>query len=56
MIQIDMPMPKNCIECPLCQGEYGKGNEKSYCVINPNAKLKYRGLRPKECPMKGGAE
>ena len=48
---IDMPMPKNCLICPLCQGEYGPGNEKSYCAIKPNIKLKFKGWRPKECPI-----
>ena len=56
MIQINMPMPKNCYECPLCQGEYGKGNEKSYCAIKSNVKLKYKGFRPKECPITLTAE
>lgn len=51
MYGINSEPPKNCLDCPLCQGEYGKGNEKSYCAINPKVKLKYRGSRPKECPI-----
>lgn len=51
MYGINSEPPKNCLRCPLCQGEYGGGNEKSYCAINPKAKLKYKGYRPKECPI-----
>lgn len=51
MYSINSKPPKNCLDCPLCQGEYGKGNEKSYCAIKPNVKLKYKGFRPKECPI-----
>lgn len=51
MYGINSEPPKNCLDCPLCQGEYGKGNEKSYCAINPKVKLKCRGSRPKECPI-----
>lgn len=51
MYGINSEPPKNCLDCPLCQGEYGPGNEKSYCAINPKVKLKYRGSRPKECPI-----
>ena len=51
MYGINSEPPKNCLYCPLCQGEYGPGNEKSYCVIKPKVKLKYKGYRPKECPI-----
>ena len=51
MYGINSDPPKNCLYCPLCQGEYGPGNEKSYCAINPKVKLKYKGSRPKECPI-----
>ena len=51
MYGINSEPPKNCLDCPLCQGEYGPGNEKSYCAIKPKVKLKYRGSRPKECPI-----
>ena len=51
MYSINSDPPKNCFYCPLCQGEYGPGNEKSYCAIKPKVKLKYKGSRPKECPI-----
>ena len=51
MYGINSEPPKNCFYCPLCQGEYGPGNEKSYCAIKPKVKLKYKGSRPKECPI-----
>lgn len=51
MYGINSEPPKNCLNCPLCQGEYGKGNEKSYCAIKSEVKLKYNGSRPKECPI-----
>lgn len=51
MITIDMETPKNCSVCPLCQGEYGPGNEKSYCAAKHVEKLKYKGGRPKDCPI-----
>ena len=51
MYCINSETPKNCYFCPLCHGEYGPGNEKSYCAVKPNVKLKYRGSRPKECPI-----
>ena len=51
MYGINSETPKNCLDCPLCQGEYGKGNEKSYCAIKSKVKLKYRGSRPKGCPI-----
>lgn len=50
-MKINVKPPKNCLYCPLCQGEYGPGNEKSYCVYKPEVKLKYKGHRPKECPI-----
>lgn len=51
MYGINSEPPKNCLDCPLCQGEYGPGNEKSYCAIKSKIKLKYKGSRPKECPI-----
>ena len=51
MVQIDMELPHNCLYCPLCKGEYGSGNEKSYCSISPNIRLKFKGNRPKECKI-----
>ena len=51
MYGINSEPPKNCFYCPLCQGEYGPGNEKSYCAIKSEVKLKYKGSRPKKCPI-----
>ena len=51
MIQININPPKNCLDCPFCKGEYGPGNEKSYCSIDANIKLNWKGNRPKGCPI-----
>ena len=52
MIQIDMPMPKNCLDCPAC-------NEYLTCAIPVNGRKwgendvrEYGQCRPEWCPMK----
>ena len=52
MIQIDMPMPKNCIDCPAC-------NEYLMCAIPCNGRgwgendvKDFCQSRPEWCPMK----
>ena len=52
MIQIDMPMPKNCLECPAC-------NEYLTCTIPINGRKwgendvrEFGQGRPEWCPMK----
>ena len=52
MIQIDMPMPKNCIDCPAC-------NEYLMCAIpvsgrgwGENDVKDFSQSRPEWCPMK----
>ena len=52
MIQIDMPMPKNCIDCPAC-------NEYLMCAIPCNGRgwgendvKEFSQSRPEWCPMK----
>jgi hypothetical protein len=51
ILVVDMQIPKSCMECPLCGGEYGPGNDKSYCKIKPYIKLTWKN-RPKECPIR----
>lgn len=51
MYKIDATAPKNCLDCPLCKGEYGAGNEKSYCSIKSSIQLSFKGKRPKDCPI-----
>ena len=52
MIQIDMPMPENCFECPAC-------NEYRMCAIPVNGMgwgeshvREYKQSRPEWCPLK----
>ena len=52
MIQIDIPMPKNCGECPIC-------NEYLMCGVPCNGRgwgendvSGFSGSRPTWCPMK----
>lgn len=52
MIQIDMPMPTNCLDCPAC-------DEYLNCAIPVNGRkwgendvLEYDQGRPEWCPMK----
>ena len=52
MIQIDMPMPTNCLDCPAC-------NEYLMCAIPANGRgcgendvREYGQSRPEWCPMK----
>ena len=44
MIQIDIEMPKTCLECPLHDGEYG------WCNLNYDITMDCE-ERPKECPL-----
>lgn len=51
MIQIDMPMPKNCLDCPAC-------NEYLTCAIPVNGRKwgendvrEFSQSRPEWCPM-----
>ena len=44
MVQIDIPMPKNCKECLFYDGDDWCEVEKLY--------FKYEGERPKWCPLK----
>lgn len=50
-VVIDMDFPKSCLECPLCKGEYGVGNEKSYCGAKADVECKWD-KRAKNCPLK----
>ena len=43
MIQIDIEMPENCLECPLHDGEYGWCNL-TYITMDCEG-------RPKKCPL-----
>ena len=52
MIQIDMQMPKNCIDCPIC-------NDYMECAIPINGRrwaendvTEFSKSRPEWCPMK----
>ena len=52
MIQIDMPMPKNCLDCPAC-------NEYLTCAIPVNGRKwgendvrEFCQGRPERCPLK----
>ena len=52
MVQIDMPMPKNCLDCPAC-------NEYLMCAIPVNGRKwgendvrEFGQSRPEWCPMK----
>lgn len=62
IIKVDFNIPESCRKCRFCTGEYGPGNEKSYCMIDPTLsgnKLKYGRSRPSNCPiqsMQAGAE
>ena len=44
MIQIDMHMPKNCIECPIHDGEYG------WCDLDADIAMNCDD-RPDNCPL-----
>lgn len=58
VVTIEMSAPRNCLDCSLCHGEYGSGNEKSFCAIKSDIKLKFTGKRPSDCPIQtiGGTE
>lgn len=47
MLIIDMPMPKNCGECPLLYMEIVK------CTVNGNDCTEYGSERPSWCPIVG---
>ena len=47
MLIVDMPMPKNCGECPLLYMEIVK------CTVNGNDCTEYGAERPSWCPIKG---
>jgi len=59
MIQINMPMPKRCFDCPcsymVLYGEYKDDyicNVKNYVGIEAGeCLLENLGKRPKDCPM-----
>lgn len=57
MIQIDMPMPKCCDECPFADATFHNGIISLYC-ITPTARSMYapdlihRKDRPEWCPLK----
>ncbi len=44
MVQIDIDMPENCIECPIHDGEYGR------CNANKNISVNFE-ERPRKCPI-----
>lgn len=44
MIMINIPMPNNCLECPIHDGEYG------YCNVNKNIIINID-ERPRRCPI-----
>ena len=51
MIQIDMPMPRDCVECPLTYPIHDGGAE--YCCLTDVPEYIYRyGERPAECPLR----
>jgi hypothetical protein len=51
MIQIDMPMPMDCEECPLTYPIHDGGAE--YCCLTDVPEYIYRyGERPAECPLR----
>ena len=54
MFVVPIGLPKDCGDCYFCYGEYGKGNEKSYCCVSDlcGSDLKYKGKRPVKCPLK----
>ena len=47
MLIVDMPMPKNCGECPLLYMEIVR------CTVNGNDCTEYGAERPDWCPIKG---
>ncbi len=54
MIQIEMPIPPNCKECPMNLGEYSPNEiEKRFCCLTHEQfrKTDYK-TRPANCPMK----
>ena len=55
MIQIDMPMPMDCEECPLTYPIHDGGAE--YCCLTDVPEYIYRyGERPAECPLREVSE
>ena len=48
MIELDIQMPENCLDCPMCDGEYG------YCHVDCNIDVGIEGInkRPTDCPLK----
>lgn len=50
MIQIDMPMPKSCIDCPFKEQEYGEGE----CLADKENRCTYGDSsgRQEWCPLK----
>lgn len=45
MIQIDIPMPNSCFDCPCLDGEYGSCNITEKDAPWPPS-------RPEDCPLK----
>ena len=53
-VKVDFDIPESCGKCKFCTGEYGAGNEKSYCMLSPDLcgrDLKYGRKRPDNCPI-----
>ena len=47
----EMPLPKNCCVCDLCDGEYGREYyEKTYCRVRREIRTSPK-RRPKDCPL-----
>jgi len=46
MIQIDIPMPENCYQCPCLDGEFGE------CNITAKSVPSWPPSRPEDCPLK----
>lgn len=44
MVQIDIDIPENCVECPIHNGEYG------WCNANKNISVNFE-ERPRRCPL-----
>lgn len=51
MIQIDIPMPRDCVECPLTYPIHDGGAK--YCCLTDVPEYIYRyGERPANCPLR----
>ena len=53
MIMIDMEMPEDCIDCPLCHSEFGWCKLKEIIPVDDEVIEDWDGFngRPKWCPL-----